>query len=82
MSLISITSDFGSDSHYVAALKAHILQLLDENPDALIKENLTTQVLGNANAASALHRIRTRLSDPNLSATDREYLEKLIRVDD
>ena len=42
MSLISITSDFGSDSHYVAALKAHILQLLPGASILDISHNITS----------------------------------------
>lgn len=42
MPLISITSDFGSDSHYVAALKAHILQLLPGASILDISHNITS----------------------------------------
>ena len=42
MPLISITSDFGSDSHYVAALKAHILQLLPGATILDISHNITS----------------------------------------
>ena len=42
MPLISITSDFGSDSHYVAALKAHILQLLPSATILDISHNITS----------------------------------------
>jgi hypothetical protein len=40
--LISITSDFGSDSHYVAALKAHILHLLPNASILDISHNITS----------------------------------------
>jgi S-adenosylmethionine hydrolase len=40
--LISITSDFGSDSHYVAALKAHILQVLPSASILDISHNITS----------------------------------------
>ncbi len=42
MSLISITSDFGSDSHYVAALKAHILGVLPGASILDISHNITS----------------------------------------
>lgn len=42
MSLISITSDFGSDSHYVAALKAHILRLMPSATMLDISHNITS----------------------------------------
>ncbi|MCX6187726.1 MAG: SAM-dependent chlorinase/fluorinase [Bacteroidetes bacterium] len=42
MSLISLTTDFGSDSHYVAALKAHILQLLPTAIILDISHNITS----------------------------------------
>lgn len=42
MPLISITSDFGSDSHYVASLKAHILKLLPDATILDISHNITS----------------------------------------
>ncbi len=42
MPLISITSDFGSDSHYVAALKAHIMHLLPSVSILDISHNITS----------------------------------------